>query len=98
MRREFNSHTGRQTSRRFLCAAVLCVAFSITKAATVEWCFLGDYPPVAPPPSSFVIVPAAPTIADNISFIAPANGEVYLNDIAAADAFGNPLISVDSTK
>jgi hypothetical protein len=44
-----------------------------------------------------VISPAAPTIADTISFIAPVNGEVYLNGNAAADFYGNPLISVDFT-
>jgi hypothetical protein len=97
MRREYGRNTKRQTLHYFLCAAVLCVAFSFTQAATVEWYFLGTYPTAAPPPTSFVIAPATPTIADTISFIAPANGDVYLNGNAAADAYGNPLISVDFT-
>jgi hypothetical protein len=77
--------------------AILGVAFSFAQAATVEWHFLGTAPPFAPLPSSFVTSPAAPTITDTISFIAPANGESYLNAYAAADAYGNPVISVDST-
>jgi hypothetical protein len=69
----------------------------MASAATVEWHYVGLPTPIIPLPTSLVISPAAPTITNTINFIAPANGEVYLNAIAAADAFGNPLISVDFT-
>jgi hypothetical protein len=92
MRRNYGRNTTSQTKHFFLIAAVLGAVLSIAQAATVEWYFLGSYPP-----TSLEIAPAAPTIADTISFIAPANGETYLNSFAAADAFGNPLISVDFT-
>jgi hypothetical protein len=37
MRRGFDRNTKRQTTHWFLCAAIFCVASSITQAATVEW-------------------------------------------------------------
>jgi len=91
-RYEFDRNIKSHATRRFLCTAVLCVAFSLAQAETVEWHFLN----YLPPPASFVITPASPAIGETINFVSPANGEVYLNSIAAADAFGNPLLSVDS--
>jgi hypothetical protein len=86
-----------QATPRFLCAALVCVAFSTTPAATVEWHYIGDPPIGSPPPSSFVTSPAAPVFGETISFVSPTDGKTYLNADFAADVCGDPLISVDST-
>jgi hypothetical protein len=42
-----------------------------------------------------VITPASPNTADTISFVAPTADEMGLNSVAAADQYGNPILSVD---
>jgi hypothetical protein len=97
MRCEFGILVKRQAALRWLCAALFCVDFSTAPAATVQWYVIGDPPHQLPLPSSFVTTPSAPTTSDTISFVAPTDGKVYLNSIAAAVSCGNPIISVDST-
>jgi hypothetical protein len=69
----------------------------LAPTATVEWHLLETGLGYTPPPSSFVISPVDPNTADTISFVAPAEGEGGMNYFAAADTYGNPAISVDST-
>ena len=96
MRSEFDMSGRGRSALGLICAAILGVACWSAQAAMVEWHFLGYEPPFATPPSSLVISPAAPTIADTISFVAPADGEGGFNDMEASDEYGEPLISVDS--
>jgi hypothetical protein len=78
----------------FLCASILCAAFSGGMGATVEWHTLVY---VLPFPRSFVMEPADPTTTNTVSFFSPANGREYINAADAESVYGIPLISVDST-
>jgi hypothetical protein len=44
-----------------------------------------------------VTSPSNPATGETISFVAPIDGKIYDNAEAAAEIYGNPLISVDST-
>jgi hypothetical protein len=46
---------------------------------------------------TFALNPANPTTTNVISFVAPTDGKIYLNDCMASVANGNPALTVDST-
>ena len=49
-----------------------------------------------PRPVPLAIAPATPTAADNVSFTAPLDGEVYSNSCYAARALrGSPVLEID---
>jgi len=93
---KFHNKAMRRFASRIICAGVFYTTFWSALAASVEWHYIGDPPAETPPPSSFVITPAAPNSTNPIGFVAPIDGNVYLNAIEAADVCGNPIISVIS--
>jgi hypothetical protein len=76
------------------CAAALCGGPSSAAEATVQW------HPVSidsPPTTAFALNPANPTTTNVISFVAPTDGQIYINGCYAALSNGNPAIAVAAT-
>lgn len=76
-----------------VCAAGLCGAQTSAPEATVRWHYIGQGSPTV----TFALNPANPTTTNVISFVAPTDGKIYLNDCLASFANGNPALTVDST-
>jgi hypothetical protein len=74
-------------------AAALCGGASSAAEATVQW------HPVAndSPTTAFALIPANPTTTDVISFVAPTDGQIYVNDCYASLSNGTPAIAVAAT-
>ena len=57
----------------------------------------GTPSPTAPHSTAFALNPANPTTTSVISFVAPTDGKIYINDCFASVDNGNPAITVDAT-
>ena len=68
-----------------VCAASLCGAQTSAPEATVRWHYIEQGSPTV----TFALNPANPTTTNVISFVAPTDGKIYLNDCLAAFANGN---------
>ena len=75
-----------------VCAAALGGGQSSAAEATVKWhsVFLDS------PPPAFALNPANPTTTNVVSFVAPTDGKLYINDCYASIDNGNPAITVDA--
>ena len=76
-----------------VCAAGLCGAQTSAPEATVRWHYIGQGSPTV----TFTLNPANPTTTNVISFVAPTDGKLYINDCFASVTNGNPALTVDST-
>ena len=74
-------------------AAVFCAGLQSTNGDTVGWHIVTN----GSPTTAFTLNPANPTTTNVIHFVAPTDGQMYINSCFASVAKGDPTISVDST-
>ncbi len=73
--------------------AALCGGLYAATGATVQWHVVTNRAPTL----AFVLAPAQPTTTNVTSFVAPTDGELYVNGCFAWAANGSPAIAVDPT-
>jgi len=73
------------------CAAVLIGGLLTASGASIQWHDIGQ----GSPPLTFALNPANPTTTNVISFVAPTDGQIYLNACYATLSNGNPAIAVE---
>ena len=75
------------------CVAVLAGSLLTASGQSVRWHVITN----GSPPVVFALDPAKPTTTNVISFVAPTDGNVYINYCWASVVNGNPAITVDVT-
>jgi hypothetical protein len=75
------------------CATALCGGPSRAAEATVRWHPVTNDSPL----TAFALNPANPTTTNVISFVAPTDGKIYINDCFASLDNGSPAIAVAAT-
>lgn len=75
------------------CLAVLAGSLLTASGESVQWHVITN----GSPPVVFALNPAQPTTTNVISFVAPTDGNVYVNFCFASVVNGNPAITVDVT-
>jgi hypothetical protein len=73
------------------CMAVLFNAQCASNEPSIQWHVIDTNGP----PQSFLVSPSDPTITNVISFVAPTDGQIYLNSCVASVTNGVPGIVVD---